>query len=263
MSIKLFADKYIEINLQKIVEVGANEYSVKKKEEDYHLILCYSGGMTILFNDKLFKLKERDVMLIPSKSLFEIKKGKHKGLVIKFGGIAIEEIVSCTSFINNAIIHDQDLKIGQYFYKIFAAFNETSYLSIKCLGLFYELLYELTKNFHSTLINVSTQEKNIEIAKEFINQNYALEISIGDVAKKVGVTTNYLANIFNLHAHQSPKEYLTYVRMERAKKMLLTGRYKVKEVGKFVGYKNQLHFSNEFKKYTGMSPLQYIKSYSD
>ena len=67
----------------------------------------------------------------------------------------------------------------------------------------------------------------------------------------------------NLYVHKSPKEYLTTVRMEQAKKMLSTHRYKIKEVGKFVGYKNQLHFSSEFKKYTGKSPLQYSKSNED
>ena len=46
--------------------------------------------------------------------------------------------------------------------------------------------------------------------------------------------------------------------MEQAKKILATHKYKVKDVGSFVGYKNQLHFSSEFKKYTGFSPNDYL-----
>ena len=263
MSIKLYADKYIEINVQEVVEIGADDYVAKRKDEDFHLILCHSGNMVVSLKNEIYNLNEKDIMLVPNKNVFSIKKGQHTGLTIKFGGVAAEELMACTDFANNLIIHDQDARLGQYFYKLYMALHDTAYLSMKCLGVFFELLYELTKNHQNTLKNASTQEKNVEIAKEFMNQNFALEISIGDVAKRVGVTSNYLANIFNLYVHQSPKEYLTAVRMEQAKKMLSTHRYKVKEVGKFVGYKNQLHFSSEFKKYTGKSPLQYSKSCED
>ena len=263
MSSKLYADKYIELNVQQIIEIGADEYIVRKKDEDFYLILCHSGSMDVSLQNDVYNLSEKDIMLVPSKNTFLVKKSQHSGLIIRFGGIAAEELMKCTDFNNNLVINDQDGRLGQYFYKIYMALHDTAYLSMKCLGLFYELLYELTKNHQNTLRNATTQEKNVEIAKEFMNQNFALEISIGDVAKKVGVTSNYLANIFNLYVHKSPKEYLTTVRMEQAKKMLSTHRYKVKEVGKFVGYKNQLHFSSEFKKYTGKSPLQYSKSNED
>jgi AraC-like DNA-binding protein len=48
--------------------------------------------------------------------------------------------------------------------------------------------------------------------------------------------------------------------MERAGVLLLTYEYKIKEVAQMVAYPNQLHFSNAFHKYYGVSPLQYAKS---
>ena len=47
--------------------------------------------------------------------------------------------------------------------------------------------------------------------------------------------------------------------MEKAISLLKNTSFKVKDVSLMVGYKNQLHFSNEFKKVTGKSPLNYLK----
>jgi AraC-like DNA-binding protein len=66
-----------------------------------------------------------------------------------------------------------------------------------------------------------------------------------------------LANIFQKNVNISPKQYLIDTRMARAKLLLKTKQYKIKDVSRMVGYKNQLHFSNEFKRYYGVSPLNY------
>ena len=55
------------------------------------------------------------------------------------------------------------------------------------------------------------------------------------------------------------KQFLIKVRMENAKAMLLTQKFKIKDVSKNVGYASQLYFSNEFKKYFGEYPLEMLK----
>jgi AraC-like DNA-binding protein len=75
----------------------------------------------------------------------------------------------------------------------------------------------------------------------------------------VGVTPNYLANIFAKFEHTSPKRFLTEVRMKNAGLLLKTGAYRIADVGKKVGYPDQLHFSSEFRKFYGLSPLNYVK----
>ena len=47
--------------------------------------------------------------------------------------------------------------------------------------------------------------------------------------------------------------------MEKASLLLLSSKYTIQRVGLLVGYKNQLHFSAEFKKYYGVSPKDYMK----
>ena len=185
--------------------------------------------MKIIVDDNPYELNENDIILIRINSSYSIEKENFSTIFLAFNGSSAEDLISVMEFENN-MYHD-DSHLGYYFYKIYHAYHEAEFLSIKCLGILYELFYELTKNANVIDVDYNNQQKHVEIAKEYINQNYHLDISILDVSKKVGVTSNYLA----------------------------THKYKVKDVGSFVGYKNQLHFSSEFKKYTGYSPSEYSK----
>ncbi len=104
----------------------------------------------------------------------------------------------------------------------------------------------------------SSQKKlHIESAKEFIRNNYAFDISVTDIANSVGVSPNYLSNIFKEIDGSSPKKYLIEIRMLRASVLLASGELPIKEVARLCGYPKQLHFSTAFSKYYGVSPSTY------
>lgn len=258
MSLKLLADKYIELSVKAIAEITKDNYqNFNGIADDYLFLYCRTGSMKMIVDEKDYELKENDIILVQRNSFYSIEKGNYSTIFLAFNGSSVDDLLANLSFENN-MYHD-DSHLGYYFYKIYHAYHEAEYLSIKCLGILYELFYELTKKANIVDIEYNNQQKHVEIAKEYINQNYNQDITIMDVAKKVGVTSNYLANIFARYLKKSPKNYLTEVRMEQAKKILETNKYKVKEVGKLVGYKNQLHFSSEFRKYTGQSPSEFVK----
>ena len=70
---------------------------------------------------------------------------------------------------------------------------------------------------------------------------------------------SHLTFIFQKEEKLTTKRYLIKLRMEKAMELLKSGEYKVGEVSNKVGYPNQLHFSSEFKKYYGSSPLKYLE----
>lgn len=261
MSLKLLADKYVELNVQSICEVTGENCCNFTSSNNYVFLYCRSGTMVIDINEKEIELKENEIYLIPANSEYCFRKGIYSTLYLEFNGASVDELIDNSVFANGNYFLTDDAHLGYYFYKIYHAYHEAEFLSIKCLGILYELFYELTKRGKNIEIDYNSQQRHIEMAKNYINQNYHLEISISDVAKKVGVTSNYLANIFANYLQKTPKSYLTEVRMEQAKKLLSTHKYKIKDVGKLVGYKNQLHFSSEFKKYTGDSPLNFSKKH--
>lgn len=99
-------------------------------------------------------------------------------------------------------------------------------------------------------------EQYIKMAEDFINYNYAT-INVADVLRFVNFSRSYFSNAFHKKTGMTIQEYLLRARMERAKHMLRETDLGIGLIAQNVGYEDQLHFSRNFRKYTGMSPTAY------
>lgn len=92
-----------------------------------------------------------------------------------------------------------------------------------------------------------------------VNNNYSnCEYSLLDLAKSVGFSESYISKTLKKDIGMTFNEYLTSIRIEMAKKILITeGKLTtVNEVAKRVGYSNQHYFSQVFKKHIGATPSE-------
>ncbi len=93
---------------------------------------------------------------------------------------------------------------------------------------------------------------------DYLEQNYAEYITNQMLSAMFGYVPSYLSAVFRRAKGISPVEYLTQVRMERARKLLREcPDMLIKDIASRVGYKNQYHFSRTFKKYANMWPTDY------
>jgi len=122
-----------------------------------------------------------------------------------------------------------------------------------------KFVFEIYQKAFKILGNKANQRhaRIIEQILEFIEDNYAKEISLKDLSGFIYLTPNYLSNIFTKHMGQSFNDYISGYRMEKAKELLVSGNYKVYEIVQMVGYKNEDYFRKLFKEYTGHSPSDY------
>ena len=98
----------------------------------------------------------------------------------------------------------------------------------------------------------------IRQAKEYIENNYMSEdISLNSVSASVSMSPSYFSSIFSQEAGQTFVEYLTGVRMQKAKELLMSSSRRTSEIGFEVGYKDSHYFSYIFKKTQGCSPREY------
>lgn len=104
--------------------------------------------------------------------------------------------------------------------------------------------------------NESKGKEAIEKALAYIHLNGMRDLSLAEVAEHVGLNAAYLSVLFKDSAGESFIKYLTRLRMEKAKWLLQRG-LKVADVSERVGYHTYRHFSEVFKKYTGVLPGQY------
>ncbi len=98
----------------------------------------------------------------------------------------------------------------------------------------------------------------IEQAKEHINLNFAMsDLTLDQVASTVNLSPNYFSSLFNQETGMTFIEYLTDIRMEKAKDFLRCSGKKITEIGYLVGYLDSHYFSYIFKKTQNCTPSEY------
>jgi two-component system response regulator YesN len=94
-------------------------------------------------------------------------------------------------------------------------------------------------------------------AIQYIQLHYHEDINIEDVARSIGISPSYLHQLFKRELGRTFLDYLTEYRINQAKRILNQEDAKMTEVSARVGYRSPQHFSQVFKKMTGMLPHQY------
>lgn len=123
-----------------------------------------------------------------------------------------------------------------------------------------QLIYEYVWSILSLRDQASGQQYSdiIRAAKRYIEENYMSdEVSLNTVSASVNMSPSYFSSVFSKESGKTFVEYLTEVRMEKAKEMLMCSPLKTSEIGYKVGYKDPHYFSYIFKKTQGCSPKDY------
>ena len=109
---------------------------------------------------------------------------------------------------------------------------------------------------------VVVQQENAEPpvvarAKQFINEHQTEDLSLGQVAKTVNMSTFYFCKMFKKITGINFTEYLSRVRIEKAKNLLLNPNLSISEIAYEVGFQSLTHFNRVFKRILGQSPTEY------
>ncbi|MGN6553700.1 MAG: helix-turn-helix domain-containing protein [Verrucomicrobiota bacterium] len=94
-------------------------------------------------------------------------------------------------------------------------------------------------------------------AKEYIHEHQTEELSLGQVARAVNTSTFYFCKIFKKITGINFTDYLSRVRIEKSKNLLLNPNLRVSEIAFEVGFQSLTHFNRVFKKILGQSPTEY------
>ncbi|WP_416147523.1 response regulator [Salipaludibacillus sp. HK11] len=97
----------------------------------------------------------------------------------------------------------------------------------------------------------------LEKAKDYIDSHYHRSVTLEEVAEEVDLSFYYLSKLFKDRFQLTFSEYLTQVRMEKAKDFLLDYTIPLKEIAIDIGYKDPNYFSRVFKRETGLNPSEY------
>ncbi|MGF7397669.1 response regulator transcription factor [Thermoanaerobacterium thermosaccharolyticum] len=144
--------------------------------------------------------------------------------------ITVDDLEKVLNTINNKIENERSNKISNY--------NEEIFLG------------EEDKKVHSLVINRALQ---------IIRENIYKEITLEEIAMKLGITPEYLSTLFYREVGVKFTTYIRDMRLNKAKELLINSDYKVCEIANFVGYPNEKYFNRVFKKALGITPLEFKK----
>lgn len=159
------------------------------------------------------------------------------------GSIFFVDIKNDISLIFDKIIKELQLAQGKYF---------------ELCNLYIKELLTLCSRY---LIEVSSptykQNKILEEAIEYFNENFNKAITIKDYAKEFNISCCWFIRSFKKYTGTTPIQYITNIRINKAKNLLHSSCFTISEIANLIGYQNPLYLSRVFKKIVGLAPMNY------
>ncbi|MEK3909962.1 response regulator [Paenibacillus sp. FSL H7-0331] len=97
----------------------------------------------------------------------------------------------------------------------------------------------------------------VTLIKGYIEEHYAKDLTIAEIAATVYLTTTYICLLFKQETGMTINDYVIEVRLREAKRMLADPQHKTYDICYAVGYKDPSYFSKLFKKHTGLTPSEF------
>lgn len=153
---------------------------------------------------------------------------------------------------DDAIVHLGDIRQAtDIFQHIFTCY-EKGQNPYELLGYFYLLMALFT-------YPIERENPIVSAAIDYIRDHYAEKITVEDVAAQVCISRSHLHRLFQTYLRQSPKQYLTNWRLNKAIGLLESSSQSVGHIAAACGFPDAAHFSHLFKEKTGRTPLQHRK----
>lgn len=181
---------------------------------------------------------------------------------IGFSGIDIPRLLNMTEFAQKVRVINTPFPDD---------FHNHMIAATTCSGLEYYRYMEMNSHLSSIfaiMMKYASLPENrsgnsyVEKAVSFIENSYSSSsLSIQEIADSIGITTTYLYRLFMKEFHVPPNQYLTNRRIRQACKLWQHDTsLPVHIIATSVGYADPFYFSKVFKKITGISPSDYIKT---
>jgi two-component system, response regulator YesN len=104
------------------------------------------------------------------------------------------------------------------------------------------------------------EKNNMQKIEEYLRKNYQEDINLQEIAERFFLNRDYISRKFKQEYNETLTDYLTKIRIEKAKALLENPSFKIYEVAYKTGYQNEKYFSKVFKKVIGQTPNEYRSS---
>ena len=235
-------------------ELG-EKYPFRNKGRGHHgFMYTIKGTEKYIFHDREIHAVPGSVLYIPKGEAYSIELDEDLSVVITIDFEMPESALPvrpfCVKFSNGA--------------EVKSIFEETEKLWLKKTPEFVPMLKSNVYKIAAFLIrreNTYSNSRNFEKIKaavehlhsSYLENNFRIE----SLFEMSGISPRYFETLFFDRFNMTPKEYITTLKLSRAKELLKSEKLSVSEIAAALGYSDVYHFSKMFKKKTGYSPTEY------
>ncbi len=251
--------------------IGGTEYQqFMKRTEGYcwHQIL-YSGkgSGTLIYGETAVTITENSFFFIPAYFPHEYYPDGDSWEVrwVVFDGYACNQIFKELEYSKPIIIKPDDCSsMLKLFDKMFVALkSDKVYGNYTCSGLVYQYIMEFHRLASDKSVAGGVDRSDILMpALNYIDEHFREDFSVNVLAEISGVSQQYLCRVFKQTMNIRPNEYITNRRLQESARLLVETNEQLSEIAAASGFSDAGYFCTVFKKYKGVTPLEYRKSNS-
>ncbi|MGV2885187.1 helix-turn-helix domain-containing protein [Paenibacillus taichungensis] len=242
---------------------------IHRIHEDLTILLAVSSGKGTLHldDDHIYELTDGMVILIPAKSDVVIQGNLMHPLHIYTLSISTQE--QKRSLPMEAMGRSSVLAAGtliEFYEPTIATQLEELYMyrlpgnevrHMRNQVLFHQVLMSLLERMEAKY--TASEQPSMERSIAFMENHFSEKITTEGLSEIAGVSRSHYSILFKQLTGFAPNEYLSRLRVHRAKELLISGSASLREIALKVGYKDEFYLSRRFKQQTGESPSGYTR----
>lgn len=238
-------------------EFGMLTHSPKRTTVKFEIEYYLSDAFTTTANDQTYQIKA-DYIQLAKPGQVRHSKLPFTTLFLKFNaeGTLYDELMNVPEYFK--VYHTYEIK--ELLKEIILLQETLSQYSLLFYSKLLTLLQLIIEDSQISQVQRVTDYKILLDAKTFIEQHFCENIHLNNIAAAVNLSPRYFHNIFFTSCGITPHDYLTNLRIKKAKEMLWHGENSISYIAEVCGFGCQQYMNQVFKKNLSITPGQYRKS---
>ncbi len=221
----------------------------------YELIFFFEGGNRVIFGDKEMRDVPNSFRYLPKGA----NGGKYEAEILGKNCCIDIYFDTDSPMPTEATVLYNMTKLRPLFEKIYNIWSgKRNGYFVRSMNILYEIIYTLKKL--DALYAPSSKRDRLTAAHDYIMENYRnSNFDYEALRLTSGLSYSHFKKLFISVYGMSPCKFVTKMRIDYAKELLIAGVYSISEIAEMCGFENVYYFSNVFKKNVGVSPKNFVR----
>ena len=261
--------------------IRKSEYKQWPAYNEAHFHECYEfyylmeGSVLFYVGDTVYTLEKGDVVFLPPGMPHKTRPNQEesfKNFLMCISPEYIEDFIQNAPSLYSFFHKGNHIKLNEeeqgftvfVLHKILDEFGKTPSHDDRVIrayiaALFLSLNDCLKKGKDNTSTHAGMISENMQKILDYMNRNYADEITLHILAKEFYLHPSYISNMIKKNLGVSFVKYLNRLRIQKSLKLLLTTDYKIEDISAMCGFNSSSHYCKTFASFLSVSPMQYRK----